>query len=154
MNDETNGPSAAALAPFRYAAPAVAAGRVALGLTALTRPSAVARPWIGPSADDLGARVFGRALGARDLALGLGALAATLAAPASPRSAGAWYAAGALSDALDLGITAAAWPRLPRVTRWLIAASAGGAAIVGAAGTLTLLLNRPPTSSSSPGAGC
>ncbi|HEX4091016.1 MAG TPA: hypothetical protein VHZ33_20085 [Trebonia sp.] len=139
MNDETNGPPAAALALFRYAAPAVAAGRVALGLIALIRPSAVARPWIGESADELGARVFGRALGARDLALGLGALAATLQAPAGPQSAGAWYAAGALSDALDFGITAAAWPRLPRVTRWLIAAAAGGAAIAGAAGTVTVL---------------
>jgi hypothetical protein len=49
---------------------------------------------------------------------------------------GAWYAAGALSDALDVAVTAAAWPRLPRVTRWLVAASAGGAAIAGAAGTL------------------
>ena len=41
-----------------------------------------------------------------------------------------------LSDALDVAVTAAAWPRLPPVTRWLIAAAAGGAAIAGAAGTL------------------
>jgi hypothetical protein len=121
---------------FRRAAIAVAAGRTALGVAALIWPSVPARPWVGASADELGAQVFGRALGARDLALGLGALAAARQAPSASRSAGAWYAAGALSDALDVAATAAAWPRLPRATRWLIAAVAGGAAVAGAAGTL------------------
>ena len=60
--------------------------------------------------------------------------------PSDPRSAGAWYAAGALSDALDVAVTVAAWPRLPRGTRWLVAASAGGAAIAGAAGTIAAFL--------------
>jgi hypothetical protein len=41
-----------------------------------------------------------------------------------------------LSDALDVAITAAAWPRLRRTTRWLVAASAGSATIVGTAGAL------------------
>src|ERR1017187_9224043 len=58
---------------LRHGARAVAAGRVALGLAALAWPSGPARPWVGAAADDLTARVFGRALGARDLALGLGA---------------------------------------------------------------------------------
>jgi hypothetical protein len=108
-------------------------------VAALAQPSAVARPWVGASAGDLGTRVFGRALGARDLALGLGALATTYQA-GSPRSAGAWYAAGSLSDALDFAITVTAWSRLPKATRWLVAASAGGAAITGAAGAVALLL--------------
>jgi hypothetical protein len=121
---------------------------VALGAAALTRPSVPARPWVGASADELGAQVFGRALGARDIALGLGALAALRKAPhPGPWPATAWVAAGALSDALDAAITAAAWPRLPRSTRWLIAASAGGAAVAGAAGALALLLDRPDTAS-------
>src|SRR5207302_1200039 len=47
----------------------VAVGRVALGLTALAWPAVPARPWVGASADDLAAKVFGRALGARDVAL-------------------------------------------------------------------------------------
>src|SRR5690349_20246442 len=55
---------------LRRGAVTVAAGRVALGLTALAWPAVPARPWVGASADDLAARVFGRALGARDLALG------------------------------------------------------------------------------------
>jgi hypothetical protein len=113
---------------------------VALGVVALTWPSVPARPWVGPPADELGVQLFARAMGARDLALGLGALAAAWKAPSGSRSESAWYAAGALSDALDLAITAAAWPRLPPATRWLIAAAAGGAAVTGAAGTVALLL--------------
>jgi hypothetical protein len=115
----------------------VAAGRVALGLAALAWPSVPARPWVGESADDLAARVFGRALGARDLALGLGALAALRGEDAGPGPR-AWVAAGALSDALDVAASLAAWRELPRVSRWLVAASAGGAALAGAAGALAL----------------
>ena len=159
VHDTNKQPSAAtALSLLRHAATVVAAGRVALGVAALARPSVPARPWVGASADELGARVFGRALGARDIALGLGALAALRSAPAGSAgtqagsagtraaiagSAGAWVAAGALSDALDVAITAAAWPELPRTTRWLVAAAAGGAAVAGAAGALALSLDRP-----------
>jgi hypothetical protein len=127
------------------AATAVAAGRVAIGVTALAWPSVPARPWVGAAADDLAARVFGRALGARDLALGLGALGALAGprpAPGAHGPAAAWVAAGALSDALDVAVTVAAWPELPRRTRWLVAAAAGGAALAGAAGALALLLDR------------
>ena len=157
VHDTNKQPSAAtALSLLRHAATVVAAGRVALGVAALARPSVPARPWVGASADELGARVFGRALGARDIALGLGALAALRIAPAGSAgaqaagaqaagawAAGAWVAAGALSDALDVAITAAAWPELPRTTRWLVAAAAGGAAVAGAAGALALSLDRP-----------
>jgi hypothetical protein len=48
---------------LRRGAKTVAAGRVMLGLTALAWPSVPARPWVGAAADDLAARVFGRALG-------------------------------------------------------------------------------------------
>jgi len=123
---------------LRRGALAVAAGRVALGLTALAWPSIPARPWVGAAADDLAARVFGRALGARDLALGLGALATLQHPAAEPGSARAWVAAGALSDALDVAASLASWHELPRGSRWLVAASAGGAALVGAAGTLAM----------------
>jgi hypothetical protein len=133
---------ATALSLSRKAATAVAAGRVALGVAALIRPSLPARPWVGPSADELGAQVFGRALGARDIALGLGALTAMrkTSQAGSGAAIAAWVAAGALSDALDAAITAGAWSELPRTTRWLIAASAGGAAVAGAAGTVALLV--------------
>jgi hypothetical protein len=118
---------------------AVAAGRVAIGATALAWPAVPARPWVGASADDLAARVFGRALGARDIALGVGALAA-LRRPAADAgdlgSARAWVAAGALSDTLDVVASLASWRDLPRAGRWLVTVSAAGAALVGAAGAL------------------
>jgi hypothetical protein len=123
---------------LRHGATAVAAGRVALGLTALAWPSGPARPWVGAAADDLAARVFGRALGARDLALGLGALGALQGPAADPRSASRWVAAGALSDALDVAASLSAWRELPRVGRWLVVASAGGAALAGAAGAVAV----------------
>jgi hypothetical protein len=123
---------------LRRGAMTVAALRVALGLTALAWPSVPARPWTGAGADDLTTRVFGRALGARDLALGLGALAALRDQTASPGSARSWVAAGALSDALDVAASLAAWRELPRGTRWLVAASAGSAALAGAAGALAM----------------
>ena len=125
---------------LRRGATAVAAGRVAIGVTALAWPLVPARPWVGADADNVAAQVFGRALGARDLALGLGALAA-LQAPSSGAGAGsarAWVAAGALSDALDVVASVLSWRELPRFTRWLVAASAGGAALAGLAGVLAL----------------
>jgi hypothetical protein len=128
---------------LRRGATAVAAGRVALGVTALVWPSVPARPWVGAAADGLAARVFGRALGARDLALGLGALAALHGPAAEAGPARAWVAAGALSDALDVAASLSSWRELPRVTRWLVAASAGGAALAGAAGSLALSAPTP-----------
>jgi hypothetical protein len=126
---------------LRQGARAVAAGRVALGLTALAWPTIPARPWVGSTRDDLTARVFGRALGGRDLALGLGTLAAL---EGSGSGAGAWVAAGALSDALDVAASLASWRELPRLTRWLVLASAGGAAVAGAA--FAVLGSREPVS--------
>jgi hypothetical protein len=123
---------------LRRGARAVAAGRVALGLAALAWPSIPARPWVGAAADDLAARVFGRALGARDLALGLGALSALQGPAAEPGAACAWVAAGALSDALDVVASLASWRELPQGSRWLVAGSAGGAALAGAAAAVTM----------------
>lgn len=121
----------------------VAAGRVALGLVALARPAVPSRPWVGAGPDDLTARVFGRALGGRDLALGLGALAALARADSEPAAASAWVAAGALSDSLDVAASLASWSELPRIGRLLVAASAAGAALVGVAGAVAVLLPRP-----------
>ena len=128
---------------LRRGAATVAAGRVALGLTALAWPSVPARPWVGAPADDVTARVFGRALGARDLALGLGALAALRAPGEQAGSASAWVAAGALSDSLDVAASVASWGELPRLTRWLVVASAGGAALAGAAGAVAVRQDKP-----------
>ena len=127
--------AAVAAAPLlRRGAMAVAAGRVALGLTALAWPVVPARPWVGAAADDVAVRVLGRALGARDLALGLGAVAALQRPAGASGSASTWVAAGALSDALDVAASLWSWRDLPRTGRWLVAASAGGAALIGVAG--------------------
>src|SRR6516162_3676189 len=70
------------LVQLRRGATAVAAARVAIGVLALARPGVPSRPWVGvgAGADEgeagLAVRVLGRALGGRDLSLGLGALAA------------------------------------------------------------------------------
>ena len=123
---------------LRRGALAVAAGRAAIGVTALAWPAAPSRPWVGAAADDLAVRVFARALGARDLALGLGALAALLG---QDGSASAWVAAGALSDTLDVASSLASWRGLPRIGRWLVAGSAAAAALTGAAAAVALRPN-------------
>jgi hypothetical protein len=132
-------------AAFRQGAAALAAGRVVIGLVAIAWPSVSARPWVGEASDDVAARVLGRALGARDIVLGLGALTALpRSQSAGAGQAGAWVAAGALSDALDTVATLAAWPELPRGSRWLVAVAAGGAALAGAACALALLSDHGP----------
>jgi hypothetical protein len=140
MAYDSNTSPAAAFRLLRYAATALAAARVGLGLVALAQPSLVARPWVGPAGDELGGQVLGRALGARDMALGLGALAALSESSGGTRPAGTWFAAGALSDTVDAAVTAATWSKLPRRTRWLVAAAAAGAAAVGAAGACASLM--------------
>jgi hypothetical protein len=117
----------------RRGALAVAAGRVGLGVIALAEPAVPARPWVGAAADGVAARVFGRALGSRDLVLGLGALAALGRPAAGAGPARVWVGAGALADALDVAATIASWDELPRRSRWLVAASAGAAAVTGVA---------------------
>ena len=127
---------------LRRGATAVAAARVAIGVLALVRPGVPSRPWVGVGAEPeegaagLAARVLGRALGGRDLSLGLGALAAL--AQEDGGSSSAWVAAGALCDALDAATTLASWRELPRVTRWFVLSSAAGASLAGAAGAVAL----------------
>jgi len=133
---------------LRRGATTVAAARVAVGVVALAWPALPSRPWVGTgtgeAGGDLPSRVFGRALGGRDLALGLGALAALRqadsgsGAPGEQKQASAWVAAGALSDAMDVAASLAAWRELPRLTRWLVVGSAAGAALAGAAGAVAL----------------
>jgi hypothetical protein len=166
--DLTDGDARRAL--LRRSATAVAAARVAIGVAALVRPDVPSRPWVGTGAGDgptgLAGRVFGRALGGRDLALGLATLVALRqldsepAAPSEPGESGAdgsggsdgpkavprgaqeaaslWVAAGALADALDVVTSLASWGDLPRFTRWLVVGSAAGASLTGVAGALAL----------------
>ncbi len=113
--------------PARRLALGVAAARIGLGVVAAVAPTVVARPWIGEEAHGPGAKVLGRALGGRDLALGLGpVLAARRGAPFR-----GWVEAAVLADLVDTGATLVAFRRLPRRSRWLVLASAAGAAVAG-----------------------
>ena len=83
-----------------------ARGRMAFGAAFLVAPGTAARGWIGVDATRPGTRVITRALGARDLALGLGiVIAIDRGAPVR-----GWLEASALSDAVDfLATLASPW---------------------------------------------
>jgi hypothetical protein len=104
--------------------------RIGLGLAAYVRPALVASPWIGSKqAKKKGAQLLGRALGSRDVALGLGAL---LAARHDGPIRG-WIEAGLLADSGDAVATLVAWKNLPTRSRWGILAVTVGAVALAAA---------------------
>lgn len=110
---------------------AIAGGRTLLGVVALTRPALPLTPWVGgTTATTDTARLLARALGGRDLVIGLGGLWALANEP--DRSAAAWLAAGALADAADVAATVAAWRSLPAAGRVVVGVAAGGGVLTGA----------------------
>jgi hypothetical protein len=113
----------------RAIATSLAAGRAAIGAACLAAPQPTVRGWIGADASRTGAQLLARALGAREVVLGLGAIAAMQRG----RGARAWLAGAALCDATDLTVTLLLRDRLPRPGAALVAALAGGGAAVGAA---------------------
>jgi hypothetical protein len=109
----------------RRLAQLVAVGRVALGVTAISLPQLPLRPWVGDRRGDQGAVVLARALGARDLALGLGAvLAVRHEVPAR-----GWVEAGGLADTGDALFTVLSFRHLPTRGRWAVLAAASGGAV-------------------------
>ena len=109
---------------------ALAASRIALGVSALVSPRLAATPWVGWSSTDPAGTVLGRAAGARDIALGAGAL---LAVRQGARAERTWVALAAFCDVADAATTVAHWRRLPSPGRLLVSAAAAGAAVVGIA---------------------
>jgi hypothetical protein len=103
----------------------VAAGRIGFGGALILTPGRVTSPWLGRDAGRAGTRVLSRGLGARDLALGLGALVV------SEDQLRPWMAAGIVADTADLLATVAAGDSLPLVGRVLVAGVASGGAILG-----------------------
>jgi hypothetical protein len=102
-------PSAAAgitwpLLTVRQLATGLASNRILFGLGFVLVPAKAARSWIGPVAGRPGGEVMVRAAGARDLALGVGALSALR----SGADARPWFAAHLASDATDFAATWAA----------------------------------------------
>jgi hypothetical protein len=108
----------------RTYAQALAGSRFALGLAFFLLPSAGSALWTGDTKSPA-VRVLSRALGARDMAIGLGALLA-LRHEGPVRG---WLEAGSFADAGDALATVLSWKRLPRFRRWLVVIVAAGAAL-------------------------
>ncbi len=104
---------------------ALAAGRLAIGAALVVKPqSQVGAGWVG---DEEAARpttaLLFRSVGARDMALGLGTLAAQRnGSPLKP-----WLLGATLADAVDLLATFAAGRAIPARGKAAIALLAGGA---------------------------
>ena len=105
------------------AAEALALLRVGIGLAAWVMPDRITDPWVGPTRDPKPRAVLSRALGGRDVALGLGALLAAR----NHKGVRGWVEAGGLADTGDLVATLIAFRRLPRFTRWGLLVMTGGA---------------------------
>ena len=109
----------------RQLALSLAWGRIALGTTAILAPSIPLRPWVGRDvAWRPRAKLLARALGARDMALGLGVILA-LRHDAPVRG---WVEGGGFADTGDAVATLLAFRTLPRWGRWAVLGSAAGAA--------------------------
>jgi hypothetical protein len=108
-------------------ATALGAGRALLGAALLAAPAPILRAWVGR--DDASAALLGRAVGARDVALGAGAVLAA----AGECDLAPWLAAGALADLGDAAATFAAGDAIPRNGRLGTVALAGASAALGLA---------------------
>jgi hypothetical protein len=111
----------------RRAAGLLAAGRAALGAAVLLAPEQVTQRWLGEHARHPAVRYLAHSLGARDLALGMLALA-TLR---DGRFAAQAQLACATADAADALATIAAREELPAAGAIGTVAVAGGAAVAG-----------------------
>jgi hypothetical protein len=105
----------------------ISLGRILFGTVFIAEPKVMDQGWIGRQARLPGAQVLSRAVGARDLALGLGGLQAAVRNDGSARS---WMAAAALCDAIDVGATHAAGKKIPRKARTGVFAIGTGAAVL------------------------
>jgi hypothetical protein len=108
---------------------AFALGRLAFGVGLMARPGRVASGWIGSDAERDTVKIVLRGLGARDVALSVGALAAL----GDEDRLAHWVAAAIGCDLSDVVSTLAAPPgSLPGNARWGTVGLGGGAALAGA----------------------
>jgi hypothetical protein len=115
----------------------LAINRILFGMNFVAGPARGGRSWIGGrEARRPATRVFARALGARDLALGLGALNALRIG--DDEAARIWMAAHAIADGVDLVATLAAVRALPAGPAAFAVVMAGGSTAIGVAGALRL----------------
>jgi len=112
----------------RKTATQLAIGRIVIGAALVAAPEKVTSGWIGADADREGARVLGRAVGVRDLVIGVGQLSGIRAG----YGAAGWFRAGGAGDVVDLGATLAAGDRIPTLGRYSVAALALTSAVLSA----------------------
>jgi hypothetical protein len=114
----------------RHATVAFAASRIVFGIGLVAAPGTVAGRWLGKDAQRDPVKVAVRGLGARDIALSVGALA-TLD---DPDRLATWLAVTIASDLTDLAATVAVPSgQLPDNARWGTVVLAGAGAAAGAA---------------------
>ena len=113
--------------PVTPLATALGAGRALLGAALLATPAPILRSWVG--GDDAPATLLARSVGARDIALGAGAVLAA----AGDRDLAPWLAAGVLADLGAAAATLAAGDAIPRNGRLGTVALAGASAALGLA---------------------
>ena len=98
-----------------------ARGRMAIGASLVLAPRLIGPMWIGDGGDRPVVKLLARALGARDLALGLGvAVALDRGAPVR-----GWLEGAALADGMDLFATLLAGDSIPQGKRRTVALVAG-----------------------------
>ena len=114
---------------MRILAGLISFGRFLFGAAFIARPTLMDRGWIGKQARLPGAQVLARAVGARDLALGLGGVQAVRRDDGSARQ---WLAAAAICDVVDFGATWTAGRGIPRQARTGVLAIAGAFSVLSA----------------------
>jgi len=115
-----------------------ARGRMAIGAALVLAPRLAGPMWIGRAADSRAVNVLARGLGARDVALGLGA-AVALDRGAPVRG---WLEGAALADGVDLVSTLLAGDSIPAGKRRAVLLIAGASLIACAA--LARMVDEPP----------
>jgi hypothetical protein len=113
----------------RTLATALGINRALFGVNYVLRPDQARSSWIGRVATKPGARVMTRSQGARDVALGGGALRAVMRGSAPELRA--WMVAHTVSDLTDLVATWAARDELPARQARLAMTIAGVSVLVG-----------------------
>jgi hypothetical protein len=111
----------------------ISLSRFIFGIAFIAQPTLMDRAWIGKQARTPGAQLLSRAVGARDLALGLGGLQAVTRHDGSARP---WMAAAAVCDAVDFGSTLTTRRGIPSQARTGVLAIAGVFALLSAIAAL------------------
>lgn len=116
------------MTPSRSATVAVLGLRIVYGAGLIAVPGRLARRWLGDAADQPPAQVALRGLGAREILLHAGALAAVL----GDRPVRPWLGASIAGDLTDIGSTVAGRAGLPAGSAKATVVVAGGSALISA----------------------